>query len=177
MIIDLKAPLVINLDKFSLNYKKDDINPYMVKKLLRKKYESINYKTIQGDDFETILLLTFVRKTHYIDKYIKVKLGEYKPNTKVEEYNQELLDIFDFDKIQKLLFICRICSYIGDPSFPEFVVYNQKESALRYVYIGDELLPDKMVFILLSKLFGIEIKLAAIDFSDHKNQENLFVCL
>ncbi len=175
MITDLKDPFTIHLDKFSLNYKKDDINPYMTKKLLRKKYESIGYKTIPGDDFETSLLLTFVRKTHYIDKYIKVKLGEYKPNTKVEEYNQELLDIFDLDKIQKLLFVCRICSYIGDPSFPEFIVYNQKESALRFVYNGDELLPDRLVFILLSKFFGIEIKLAAIDFSDNTNQENLKV--
>ncbi|HLD57990.1 MAG TPA: hypothetical protein VJA47_06790 [archaeon] len=171
MLIDLKTPFRVNVDKFKIDYKKDEVNPYMTKKILKKKYESLGYKTMQGDDFETNLLLVFVRKTRFMDKYIKVKLGEYKYNTKAEEYNQELLDIFDFETVQKLLFICRVCSYIGDPGFPDLIVYNKQETALRYVYAGDEILANKIVFILLSKIFGLEIKFSAVDFSDYQSPE------
>ncbi len=173
MNLDLNSPLEITADKFGLDYKKDEVNSYMIKKILKKKYESLGYKTIEGGDFETNLLLIFVRKTKYLDKYVKVKLGEYKNNSKAEEYNQELLDTFDFETVEKLLFICRICSYIGDPGFPDFIVYSNQETALRYVYVGDEILKEKLVFILLSKIFGIEIKLAAVDFKDQEYPESL----
>ena len=173
MKIDPNFVFEIQMDKFVFNYKKDEVNPYMIKKMLRKKYESLGYKLLPGDNFETSLVLPFVRKTKFIDNYLKVKLGEYKHDQRVEEYNQQVLDVFDMEKIQKLLFICRICSYIGDPSFPDFIIFNNNETALRYVYTGEEFLPDKIVFILLSKVFEIEIKLSTADFSDNENPENL----
>ncbi len=170
MEMDLRKPIEIVLEKFDFDSNKDDVNPYMVKKLLRRQYEKLGYTVMPGDNFETSLLLEFVKKHRYLDNYIRVKLGEYKPNKGVLEYNKQVLDALGIDIIEKLLFICRICSFIGDPSFPDFIVHKQGESpALRYVYIGDELLPDRLSFVLLSKVLGAQnIKLAVLDFHDYK---------
>ncbi|MBI4163845.1 MAG: hypothetical protein HY512_03205 [Candidatus Aenigmarchaeota archaeon] len=157
----------------------------MAKKILRKKYESLGYTIIPGDNFETSLLLEFIRKHKYLDNYSKVKLGEYKPNAGVEEYNKQVIGVLDFQRIQKLLFICKICSLIGDPGFPDFLVYKRREGrlpsnfrvqnseeALRYVYSEDGLSVEKSVFIAFAKLLNvINVKLAAVDFSDFSNPD------
>ena len=163
----------VPIEKFQLENKKDEINSYMIGKILRKKYESLGYKVMQTQDFETSLLIGFVRKYRFLDKYIKVKLGEYKRNLKILEYNKEILALLGEENTEKLLFVCRICSYLGDPSFPDFIISGNGKTELRYVYTGDELVRSKIFFILLSKILGIQIKFCSTDFSDFKNKENI----
>ncbi len=191
MIVNLATPFEVNIDRFKLDYKKDQVNPYMAKKILKKKYESLGYTILPGDNFETNLLLEFIRKHKYLDNYCKVKLGEYKPNATVDEYNKQVMGVLDFQRIQKLLFICKICSLIGDPGFPDFIVYKRREGrlpsnfrvqnneeALRYVYNEDDLSVEKSIFMVFTKLLGvIDVKPAAVDFSDFSNSETLKINL
>ncbi len=191
MTINLTVPFEVNIDRFKIDYKKDQVNPYMAKKILKKKYESLGYTIIPGDNFETNLLLEFIRKHKYLDNYSKVKLGEYKPNASEDEYNKQVLGIVDFQRIQKLLFVCRVCSLIGDPGFPDFIVYKRREGrlpsnfrvqnneeALRYVYTEDGLSVEKSVFMVFTKLLDvIDVKPAAVDFSDFSNSETVKINL
>ncbi len=160
----------IRIEKFQVENKKDEINPYMIGKILRKKYEGLGYKIIQAQDFETSLLIDFIRKYRFLDKYSKVKLGEYKKSQKTLDYNKELVNILGWDNIEKLLFICRICSYLGDPSFPDFIISGKGETELRYVYTGDELIRNKIFFSILSESFGVKVKFCSVDFSDFKQR-------
>jgi len=174
MKIELTKPFEVPVDRFSLENKKDEINPYMTGKLLRKRYEGLGYKVIQCADFETSLMVEVVRKYFVLDKYIKVKLGEYKNNKKTDEYNKEILGIIKMEDVEKLLFLCRVCSYLGDPNFPDFIIFKDGKASLRYVYTGDELMSGKLFFIFLARcLLEIEIKFATLDFSDHKNSNSI----
>ena len=173
MLIDLTKPFEIKFEKFKFNCKKEDINQFAIKKLVRNKYTEQGYSIISGETFEENLLLEFVKKYKTLDRYSKVKLGEFKPQQKVADYNKQILELFSFEEIQKMLFICRICSYIGDPSFPDYIIYKGKEALLRQVYTGDELIPDKLIFFLLAKILGIEIKLSTLDFEDFAYPETL----
>ena len=164
----------ITIEKFSLPNKKDEINPYMTGKLVRKKYESSGHRIFQCQDFENNLLVWFIKKYRNLDKYTKVKIGEYKKNSKTDDYNKEVLRILDEDKIEKLLFLCRICSYLGDPSFPDFIIYGKNEPELKYVYTGDEILENKLFFILLAKkLLDLKISFSSLDFTDFSRPENI----
>ncbi len=174
MKIDLTKPFEIKLEKFSLDAAKDSVNPYMKGKILRKKYESEGYKVIQSSDFENSLLIWFIRKHKFLDKYIKVKVGEYKHNTKIEDYNKQIIEIMKEEDIEKLLFVCRICSYLGDPSFPDFIINKDKKPSLIYVHTGDEMLRNKIAFILLSSgILDIKISFSCLDFVDYKMPEKL----
>ncbi len=91
MKMDFSMPMEIAIEKFSMDSKKDSINPYMTGKILRKKYEEAGYRVLQTGDFESSLLVEFVRKYRYLDKYIKVKLGEYNRSQKVEDFHKNIL--------------------------------------------------------------------------------------
>lgn len=174
MKIDLTKPFEIKLEKFSIGSTKDSINPYMTGKLIRKKYESEGFVVSQSNDFETSMLVWFARKNKYLDKYIKVKIGEYKKHPKTEDYIKQITGIFSDDQIKKLLFICRICSYLGDPSFADFVITKGKKIGLRYVYTGDEILRDKILFMVMAKgLVETDFNFCSLDFIDHKYQEKI----
>ena len=175
MKIDTTKPFEIKLEKFSLGSTKDSINPYMTIKLLRKRYESEGFAVSQSNDFETNMLVWFSRKNKHMDKYIKVKIGEYRPNLKTEEYIKQTLQTFSVDQIQKLLFVCRICSYLGDPSFPDFVI-KKGRIGLRYAYVGDEMLRDKTTFmIIVNGLMELDFNFCSLDFVDHKHPEKLLI--
>src|SRR3989338_9808059 len=106
MIFDVKKPFEVSVEKFPLQSKKDEVNPYMIGKLLRKRYESLGFSVVKTDNFETSLLIEFVRKYKFLDKYIKVKLGEYRQNKNIEEYNKQILQLLTLEDVQKLLFVC-----------------------------------------------------------------------
>ena len=167
----MENTIIVPIEKFSIENRKDEINPYMIGKILRKKYEAIGYKVFQAQDFESNLLVEFVRRYKILDKYTKVKLGEYRKNQKTLDYNKELIKIMGWERIEKLLFLCRICSYLGDPSFPDFIIYGKGEPELRYAYSGDELVKSRLFFILIAEKLGLKIKFCSIDFSDFKQKE------
>ena len=174
MLIDLGKPVKIGIEKFSFDCRKEDLNPFAIKKLLKNKYDAQG-KVLLGENFEEAMLLEFIKKYRCLDRYTKVKIGEYTPQKKVLEYKAQVLEALKIEDIEKLLFLCRICSYIGDPSFPDFIL-NVKSQGLRFVYTGDELIPEKLVFLFLGNILGVhEIKLATLDFTDFKYPESLQV--
>ena len=178
MKIDLTRPLEIEIEKFKLENKKDEINPYMIGKIIRKNYEAMGYTVVQCADFESGLLIEFVKDFKLFDKYIKVKLGEYKKNPKVDDYNKQIMNILQKDDLWKLLFICRLCSYLGDPSFPDIIIAKQGQTSLRYIYSGDDITKGKSFFILLSKLLlSNEIKFSSTTFSDFSHPDKMQINL
>ncbi len=176
-MIDITKPFEISLEKFKFNSKKDDLNQFAIKKLVKNKYTEQGYSIIPGENFEENLLIEFVKKHKVLDKYTKVKLGEYIFRQKVADYNKQILEIFEFEKIEKLLFICRFCSYMGDPGFPDYIINKGSDALLRQTYTGDELISEKIMFIFLAKMFGIETKLSTLDFEDFQYPESLKIDL
>lgn len=178
MKIDITKPFEVELEKFTFGSTKDSINPYTTGKILRKKCESSGFVVVQCADFEANMLVWFSRRHNFLDKYIKVKIGEYKTHSKTESYISQMLAMFKPEEAEKLLFICRICSYLGDPSFPDFIVKKENYLGLRYAYVGDEMLRDRIAFILLSNgILNIEIKFCCLDFIDFMHPEKLSVDL
>lgn len=173
MKISLETPLEIQLEKFKSEFKKDDMNSFVLRKPLIQKYQEAGYKVLFGEDFEENLIIEFVRKHKFIDKYLKVKLGEFKSKESVKEYNETLIDVLGMDIIEKLLFLCRVCSYVSDPSFPNYIIYNNEKILFRYSYT-DEIIDDIYFFIFLARMFGIDnIKFSALDFEDFENPEKI----
>lgn len=116
---------------------------------INKQIISRMFDTIDGADFEKHLLLAQKHKT----PYIKVKTsGKNADRLKTEEYTKRISLAFDQQTLQKFLYICSFCSYIGGPGFPDLVVLGHEPGLF---FTTQELLPENVVFALLANLLGI----------------------
>ena len=177
MKINLEKPFTVEIEKFKSEFKKDDLDTFTLRKPLKGQFESLGYQVILGENFEVNLLVDFVKKYKAIDKYTKVKIGDFRPKKEIKEYNQKVIEILGTETIEKLLFLCRICSYISDPSFPDYLICKSVERDLgfRYSYREGEILDDKVFFIFLAKeVFDIKnIKFSTLDFLDFQFPQSI----
>ena len=128
-------------------------------RLAKKYYERLGFLVLEGMDFENNLIMYFYDNEDRMlyDEYIKVKIGKSHVTTDVIDYSEQLLNAMPEETIKLLLILCRFCSYVGGPGFPDLVVIDKesKKWLLKYV-LYDELSVNQKTFLLLSKLAGIE---------------------
>lgn len=101
---------------------------------------------LDGADFERQLLVEKARP----GAYAKVKLagGAHRRD---QDYAAAVLRAFGQPVVRRLLAICRFCSYLGGPGFPDLILPEQR--AFRYT--SDDLLPEQLLFILLAQAIGV----------------------
>lgn len=104
-----------------------------------------------GQDFEKNALHLLYKDVSkkYLNKYTKSKLSSFDTS-----YIKNL-SFLDIEKIKKLLYICRFCSYFGKNYFSDFIVINDD------FYLAQQIKEsiDNEVFILLCKLLGFEVRI------------------
>ncbi len=128
-------------------------------RLAKKYFERQGFSVLDGGDFENNFMLYFYDNNDrlFFDEYIKVKLG--KAHVTVDEINycEQILKKIPEPVVRQLLALCRFCSYMGDPGFPELVLAG-KEGQIKYV-LFDELSASQKMFLLFSRMLDIEIEI------------------
>lgn len=139
-------------------------------RLAKRHYERLGFLVLEGADFENNLVLYFYDNERlFCDEYIKVKLGKAHATTDVIGYSGQILNTVPEEAIKTLLSICRFCSYTGDPGFPDLIIMDAKNKTclLKYV-LFDELSASQKIFLLLSKLLGLETGIIKIVMEGNK---------
>jgi len=133
--------------------KEGEVNDFINKQLVFRMFDCLD-----GGDFEKNMLLEMGRR----DKYTGVKLAG--KGRKDEEYVKKILEYLDRETIETLLYICRFCSYLGGPGFPDLIVFKQ---GLRFTSM--DLPQESIMFALLARELGIEnIKIVKVVPPDSK---------
>ena len=132
-------------------------------RLAKKYFERQGFSVFDGGNFENNFTLYFYDNDNrmFFDEYIKVKLGKAHVTTDEIEYCETILKNVPEHTVRMLLTLCRFCSYIGDPGFPDLVLVG-KDYSLKYV-LFDELSQSQKMFLLLSKLLEIEIDVVKLE--------------
>ena len=112
---------------------------------VNKQLVSQMFDCLDGGDFERALLLEWGRR----DKYTGVKLAG--KGKKDEKYVKRVFEYLSREDVAKLLYICRFCSYLGGPGFPDLIVLGH-EWELRFT--SKELPLESKLFAILAKEFG-----------------------
>lgn len=139
--------------------KEENVNEFINKQLVSRMFDSLD-----GADFEKNMLL----ETGVHDQYTRVKLGG--KTKKDEEYCNKILLHFDQQTIAKLLYICRMCSYLGGPGFPDLVLFGHTETLC---YTASKLTPEQILFVLFAQALEVgEVKmLEVVPRGDRKQRE------
>ncbi len=142
----------------------ENFSHFSAVRLAKKHYEKKGFAVLEGENFENNLMLYFYGQERlFYDEYIKVKLGKARITTDAAEYSEAILSAIPSETVKMLMQLCRFCSYAGDPGFPDLIMLNDKprEAHLKYV-LFDELSASQKMFLLLSKLLGIDIGIVKI---------------
>ncbi|GEM_PF-3496942 len=164
----------IELDNISIeknlievDFSIEDLDIFAEKKLIEQHYKSLDYIVLNGEDFESNMVFFLKDEFIYLDPYIKVKIGKAKKCD--EEYTKLLINYMGYETIEHLLYLCRLCSYLGGPGFPDFIVLNKKSKQFVLVFVKEDLLIENVFFLAVSKLLGISIIPANIKKNDSKD--------
>lgn len=139
----------------------------MAIKLAKKHYEKQGCKVLVGNDFESSMLLALNADAdrRALDDYTKVKLGRAKVGDDVNIYSDKVMSTVPKATVDSLLHLCRLCSYTGDPAFPDLILIKNDAWELNYV-IFDELQLSHKMFILLAKLLDVDVGLCRVVFGE-----------
>ncbi len=170
MQLPLSEVIEIPVEQIRTHINVDEMDFYsspMAVKLAKKHYERQGYQTLTGVDFENNMLLALNTDIdrRYLDDYSRVKLGRAKVTDEINVYSDQLLPALSKEVTDILLYLCRICSYAGDPGFPDIILLKDNDWQLKYV-IFDELQLSQRLFLLLAKLLGIDIGLTRVVFGE-----------
>ncbi|MBI4895511.1 MAG: hypothetical protein HY831_03385 [Candidatus Aenigmarchaeota archaeon] len=159
----------ISLDKnlVEVGFPADELDIFAEKKLIEQHYKSLDYIVLNGEDFESNMVFFLKDEFSYIDPYIKVKLGKSKRCD--EDYAKLMIDYMGYETLNHLLYLCRLCSYLGGPGFPDLIVLNKKSKQFVLVFVKEDLLIENIFFLTVAKLLGISIIPANIKKDDSKS--------
>ena len=144
-----------------------ELNIFSEKKFIENHYKSLGYIVLDGNDFENNLTAFLKEEFVYLDPYIKVKLGKAKHFD--ETYAKTILNFIDFQTINHLLYLCRLCSYLGGPGFPDLIIINEKSKEWSLIFVKEDLTSDHIFFFLVSKLIRIKTTFSNIEKKDAKD--------
>lgn len=146
---------------------KEGLFPHMKTKMAEHFYRERGFEILEGEDFEHNLIRLFAKSEQWrkADRYSKVKMGK-NPDVIKEAYCRAALSLFPKHDVERLLYACRECSYLGGPGFPEFIAYKGDEMLFVYVGSSDELLASQKIFMALVTLFGIHADFTLFDVAD-----------
>ncbi|KHO48461.1 MAG: hypothetical protein QT00_C0001G0479 [archaeon GW2011_AR5] len=140
----------------------DNFSAFSAVRLAKRSFESLGFAVYEGADFEDNFCMFFYDTDRlFCDEYIKVKLGKSVITEAKREYCTDLLGIVPEADVKLLLTLCRFCSYTGDPGFPDLVLLKNGKWNLAYV-LYDELSPSQKMFLLLSRLVGLDVKIVRL---------------
>ncbi|MFH1977896.1 MAG: hypothetical protein ABIJ92_01055 [Candidatus Aenigmatarchaeota archaeon] len=154
---DVKSPTI-----------KDEETDYMVQlKIAQAYYKFKGYEVLLGHDFEENLI-TFVSPEDstdrmLLDEYTKIKLWKKKKTPEIVEYSQRIIDVIGEEKTKQILFICRLCSFLGGPGFPEIILIKDNKMELRFIKIDDLLKEQKFFSFFVKDLLQVcDIKVSEV---------------
>lgn len=141
----------------------DFYSHYMATKLAEKHYRSGGYFVFRGTDFENNFILYFneSRKKRYLDDYTKIKIGRSGLTEDIRVYCENMMVVIPAETVDMLLYLCRLCSYIGGPGFPDIVITKGNEFYLYYV-LFDELQTNQKLFLVFAKIVGINVGIVEV---------------
>ncbi|MBI2076362.1 MAG: hypothetical protein HYT72_03895 [Candidatus Aenigmarchaeota archaeon] len=140
-----------------------DLDIFTEKKLAESHYKKAGYAVIQGLDFENNMVSALKNEFSYLDPYLKVKLGHAKGSSSITAYGDKVLQYISRQEVMLMLYLCRLCSYLGGPGFPDFIVIDQQTRKWFLVVVAEELPPEYVLFMFMAKLLGkCEIKISNI---------------
>lgn len=166
----------------------DNFSAFSAVRLAKKAFENLGFAVYEGGDFEDNFCMFFYENDRlFCDEYIKVKLGkssiteakheycaECKHSHNLRErrsthYCSEVLSVVPEPDVRLLLALCRFCSYIGDPGFPDLILLK---GGWRLTYVlFDRLSLSQQMFLLLSRLVGLDVRIVRLNM---KESEEVF---
>ncbi|MBI2579721.1 MAG: hypothetical protein HYW27_02360, partial [Candidatus Aenigmarchaeota archaeon] len=108
----------------------------------------IGYTVLLGDDFENNMLL-HVMDYPFMDRYKQVKMGKKDPL--ILRYNTAAAAAMPPDDIIKLLYISRLCSYVGGPGMCDMILIKDGRYRLGHIIAEDSMRRETALFIFLAK--------------------------
>lgn len=139
-----------------------DLDVFVDRKLVEAHYKNRGYIVIPGFDFENNMVFALKDEFAYLDPYLQVKLGRAKGSPLVGAYANQVLQHVNKQEIMPLLYLCRLCSYLGGPGFPEFIIID-KSGSWSLVIVVEEPPAEYALFAFMIRLLGLcEIKMAKI---------------
>ena len=140
------------LDEISSN-DSEHLDYWMKKQLAKKFYEDAGYRVLLGDDLENNLLL-HVKNYPFLDRYTQIKTGKMDPF--IVRYNRIAAEAIQEDDMIKLLYICRLCSYVGGPGVCDMILVKDGSYEMRHIIAEDSMRRETALFIFLVKfIFGL----------------------
>lgn len=138
-----------------------DLDIFTERKLIESHYKKLGYIVIQGLDFENNMVSALKNEFSYLDPYLKVKLGHARGLATA--YASQLSACMGRKEIMLMLYLCRLCSYLGGPGFPDFIIINPQTKKWFLAVVAEELPPEYVMFMFMTKLLNIcEIKISNI---------------
>ncbi|MBS3051159.1 MAG: hypothetical protein J4400_03340 [Candidatus Aenigmarchaeota archaeon] len=148
----------------------DNFSAFSAVRLAKRQFENSGFAVYEGGDFEDNFSLFFYENEKpFCDEYIKVKIGKSCTTDAKKEYCNDICSVVPEPDIRLLLALCRFCSYTGDPGFPDLVLMKSGKWNLVYV-LFDELSLSQKMFLLLSRLAGLDIKIVRLDMEEKEEK-------
>jgi len=155
--------LYLERELIPVSFDSRDMDVFADRKLAEMHYKNLGYIVIPGFDFENNMIFSLKNEFDYLDPYLKVKLGRAKGSPLVTAYANHLLQYLTKKEVMLLLYLCRLCSYLGGPGFPEFIIVDQKIRRWSLVVVAEEVPAEYALFAFMIRLLGLcEIKMANI---------------
>ncbi len=137
-----------------VNFDTQDLDIFADRKLVEMYYKKLGYSVFPGFDFENNMVFALKDEFTYLDPYLKVKLGRAKGSPLITDYANDILQYLNKEEVMMLLYLSRLCSYLGGPGFPEFIIVSP-EKRWSLIIVGEELPTEYAFFALMVKLLGI----------------------
>ena len=152
-----------------------EIDVFVAKMMGKKHYEKLGCVVLKGDDFENDMLLGITKgvERRYLDRYIRMKVGRAKNTDFVDRYYEAVSPIISNRDIEILLYLCRFCSYLGGPGFPDLLVTSQGRWFLRHP--KQDLTDPYKIYIMLASLLGYDAKLLNVKTRTEQNNEKIVI--
>ena len=152
--------------------KAENTNPFINYQIAKAYYARNGFTVLEGHDFEYNMLAYLspeeVRERALLDDYTRIKLWKAKRNEQAEEYAGRIIETIGLEKAEQLLHICRLCSFLGGPGFPDLILIKDREFLLKQVVSEEFLLEQKMFYLLA----GVALELCNIKLVDVKPQNS-----
>ncbi len=150
----------------------EDLNIFSERKLVKNHLEE-KFMVLNGEDFEANMLFHLKDELDYIDPYARLKIGKRKNATEeMRVYSENIMNCMDMDTISKLLYLCRLCSYLGGPGFPDFITID-KQKRFSLTLTQEYLLTEHKFFIIVSKLLGIDVRMVNVGKNTYNKEEEI----